>query len=236
MPSIHTLAIMKSYRENKLIYWFVGGWIVISIAILFFYWPIIYSELSYLLRDKSGDTQELAEDKSSEIKKPEKLDVPDKIVISKIEVDAPLVEAKSVGEQDILDALGYGVAHYPNTPLPGEVGNVFVTGHSSNYFWEGGKYNYVFSLLNKLRAGDDIVVYYDGVRYVYQVFEVVVVDSKDISVMNQTGDSILSIMTCDPPGTSWSRRIVKARQISPDPSTNKEIEFMPVIPDELIGN
>lgn len=225
---------MKSMKRNKILFWFLGSWILFTLLLVFLFWPIIYSEISYALRDK----EELGVvNVSEELKKePQKLDVPNKIVISKIDVDAPIVESRSVDEKDILDALTRGIAHYPNTPMPGEVGNVFVTGHSSNYLWAEGDYNYAFSLLNKLEAGDDIVVYYDGIRYVYRVFSVSVVGPKDVSAMNQTNDSVISLMTCDPVGTNWKRRIVKARQLIPDPKNNKSPEYSPIIIDELVGN
>jgi LPXTG-site transpeptidase (sortase) family protein len=225
---------MKSIKRNKILFWFLGSWIIFTLLLVFLFWPIIYSELSYTLKDKNeSNVINISEELSKE---PQKLDVPNKIVISKINVDAPIVEAESVEEKDILDALVQGIAHYPNTPLPGEVGNVFVTGHSSNYLWAEGKYNYVFSLLNKLEAGDDIVVYYDGIKYVYRIFNVSVVSPKDVSVMNQANDSVISLMTCDPVGTNWKRRVVKARQLVPDPKNNKSPEYSPIIIDELVGN
>ena len=76
------------------------------------------------------------------------------VLIPKIGVKAPILWDISSGE--VMDSLQKGVVHLGGTSRPGEKGNTFLTGHSSNYWWKGGDYNNVFALLPALGEGDDI--------------------------------------------------------------------------------
>ena len=154
----------------------------------------------------------------------------DTLFIPKIGVEAPVKYAASKKPADINALLLEGVVHYQGTAFPGEVGNVFVTGHSSYYWWSEGKYNTVFSLLDKLVVGDVVYVNYNKKRYIYKVYESVVVSPKEVSVLNQGDDSILSLMTCTPVGTNYRRLVVRARQISPDPRYNIVQRSQPSLP------
>jgi hypothetical protein len=40
-----------------------------------------------------------------------------------------------------------------------------------------------------------------------------------LSVLRQTPDPQITLITCTPPGTSWKRLVVVAKQISPAPAT-----------------
>ncbi|NTU69359.1 sortase [bacterium] len=226
---------MKSNTKH-ILYLAIGFWVITTAVVFYFFWPLISQEISYFFGKKNNDApqERVVEETKGDVRV--QYDVPNKIVIPKIGVDAPIIEAISVEEADIIKALESGVGHYPNTALPGEVGNIFLTGHSSNYSWAKGSYNFVFSILNKMSVGDKIYIYYDKYLYTYDVFEVTLVSPKDTSVLNQGSDSIVSVMTCDPPGTTWKRRIVKARQVDPSPESNKKNEFKLVVPQELVGN
>jgi LPXTG-site transpeptidase (sortase) family protein len=144
-----------------------------------------------------------------------------RIMIPKIGVDAPIVFAQSRDEKDIQQNLQNGVVHYPGTAMPGELGNVFLTGHSSNYSWAKGHYNYVFTLIEKMSPGDVVIIYYNGGEYDYQVTGTKIVEPTQIEVLNPTPTRVLSLMSCWPVYTSQKRMIVLAQQISPkDTSLN----------------
>jgi LPXTG-site transpeptidase (sortase) family protein len=139
------------------------------------------------------------------------------VVIPKINVDAPVTwEAP---EDTILADLEKGLAQYQGTALPGENGNVFVVGHSSNYWWDKGLFNQVFALLDKVNNGDRIYVTYNNKPYVYQVESIKVVKPNDIEVLNPTDHSVITLMTCTPVGTTLNRLIVQAKQIYPTSNT-----------------
>ena len=152
------------------------------------------------------------------------------LFVPKIGVEAPIVYAESKKQSIINKLLLDGVVHYPDTALPGEIGNVFITGHSSYYWWSKGEYNTVFSILDKLVVGDDIYIHHNNKRYTYRVYDLDVVLPSDTSVLEQGDDSILTLMTCTPVGTNYRRLIVKAKQINPDPRNNKIMKTQPSLP------
>ena len=137
------------------------------------------------------------------------------LVVPKISVTAPIIFVDSTVEANIQEGLHNGVVHYFQTAMPGKVGNVFITGHSSNYWWDKGSYNYVFANLDKLVIGDQAKIYYNGNKYLYQVTNIKVVEPTDMSVLDQTIKPTLTLMTCTPSGTSLRRLIVTFDQISP---------------------
>ncbi len=137
------------------------------------------------------------------------------LIVPKIGVTAPVVFVNTTEEASIQEGLRSGVVHYYQTALPGEVGNSFITGHSSNYWWDKGAYNYIFANLDKLAVGDQAKIYYNGKKYLYQVREVKVVEATEMSVLDQTPKPTLTLMTCTPPGTSWKRLIVSFDQVAP---------------------
>lgn len=137
------------------------------------------------------------------------------LVVPKINVNAPIVFSPTSEEKIIQEYLTKGVVHYPGTAVPGTVGNSFITGHSSNFWWIKGNYNYVFVNLDKLAVGDQAKIYHNGKKFVYQVSEIKVVSPTDVSVLAATDTPVLTLMTCTPPGTNWKRLIVRFEQISP---------------------
>lgn len=133
---------------------------------------------------------------------------PNYLVIPKIGVVAPI--SWNVMESGIDTALKKGIAHYKKTALPDEIGNTFIFGHSSYYWWAEGSYKQVFALLDKVEKGDRIYVNYKKTIYAYVVTDKVVVGPDDVSVMAQSNQKILSLMTCVPVGTNLKRLVVKA--------------------------
>lgn len=106
------------------------------------------------------------------------------------------------------------LAHLPGSALPGEKGNVFITGHSTfTPLYKVGNYKAIFSHLSELKRGDEIDLEALGQRFVYIVEGMKIVDPKDVSVVeppNNTG-RFLTLMTCVPPGFYTKRLIVLAR-------------------------
>lgn len=153
-----------------------------------------------------------------------------RILIPKIEKNIPviptnpeyLIQQDWAGlEEQIQKDLRGGVIHYPGTAYPGQIGNVFITGHSSYYFWDPGRYKNVFALLDRLVAGDKVIVYFDSKKYIYEVYDIKVVEPDETSVLSQPMNrSILTLMTCTPTGTVSKRLIVNLQQIFPDPAQN----------------
>jgi phosphatidylglycerol:prolipoprotein diacylglycerol transferase len=70
--------------------------------------------------------------------------------------------------------LEQGIVHIAYTPMPGEVGNSYIIGHSSNYAWIKSNYNKIFKPLEKKsEVGDEFFIYdYFGRELKFKVFEV----------------------------------------------------------------
>jgi len=142
-----------------------------------------------------------------------------KLIIPKINVDIPVVyDVKTFDETAIQRGLERGVVHYGNTALPGQIGNNVIVGHSSNNFFNNGRYKFAFVLLSRLDEGDNIILHYKGTRYIYRVFNKAIIDANDFRLVQQTDEAVVTLITCDPPGTSWRRLVVQAEQVSPDPA------------------
>jgi len=147
-----------------------------------------------------------------------------RIVIPKIGKSVPLIDMSteyisgelwSGLETQIQDGLRKGVVHYPGTAKPGQYGNVFMTGHSSYYPWDDGKFKDVFALLGRLEQGDEFMVYYDQIKYVYKVTGKREVQPDEVNVLEQPQDmKVATLMTCTPVGTTLRRLIIQAEQVS----------------------
>lgn len=145
-----------------------------------------------------------------------------RLIIPKIAKNIPIVPME--GELDlntlpgefedlVQKSLRDGVLHYPGTAEPGQYGNAFITGHSSYYPWDPGKYKDVFALLDQLEVGDQYYIYYNQRKYSYEVIEKKVVSPLETSVLEQAMDKKIStLMTCTPVGTAINRLIIVAKQ------------------------
>lgn len=106
------------------------------------------------------------------------------------------------------------LAHMPGTALPGDKGNVFITGHSSlQQLFRPDNYKAIFANLPKIGKGDQIIIDAGGNHYEYVVEGLKIVDPKAVWVVNppDSNGRYLSLMTCVPPGFNTQRLIVLAR-------------------------
>ncbi|MBN1994125.1 MAG: sortase [Anaerolineae bacterium] len=146
--------------------------------------------------------------------------VPARIVVEKIDLDAPVVEmgwrlqerwGKLISEWDVPDQ---EAAWHRNSALPGEGGNVVISGHNNSM---GGR---VFADLEKLEPGDEIILWTSqGDSFVYQVDEKRLVRALGASqeaqeflqaVMEPTSYEQLTLITCWPNWTNTHRLIIIA--------------------------
>jgi LPXTG-site transpeptidase (sortase) family protein len=113
------------------------------------------------------------------------------------------VVVQGVTADDIRSAPG----HYPNTALPGQVGNFSVAGHRTRaIFWD----------LDVLKNGDAIVVETKDKFYIYRVSQTEVVSPTAVQVVapvpNQPGTkatkAMITMTTCNPKYNNYERLIV----------------------------
>lgn len=138
---------------------------------------------------------------------------PDMLVIERLSIKAPIVYPKGSSETDFQNALRGGVVHYPDTARPGEPGNVFIFGHSSDLPWARGDYKTVFALLPQIGKGDDILVSDpSGNTFKYTVIDTFQTSANNVALLDQ-GDGTrrrLTLQTSYPIGTALRRWIVIA--------------------------
>jgi len=112
-------------------------------------------------------------------------------------------------EKNIQSGLQEGVVVHPVSHSPGNYGNFFLTGHSSYYTWDEGRFKDVFALLHEVKVGDLVEVYWEGKKYVYKIRAEEVVPPTAVEVLNQPKDKFLiTLMTCTPVGTNKNRLIL----------------------------
>ena len=135
------------------------------------------------------------------------------IVIPKIGASARVFpNVDPTNEAEFLPILLKGVAHAKGTVFPGTKGTTYFFAHSTDNFWDVGRYNAVFYLLKDLNVGDDIIVYFHNQRYDYVVEGEKLVDPSDTSAITNSHNTPeqLVLQTCWPPGTALKRLLVYA--------------------------
>lgn len=234
-PQQKALTKLNKIRKHK--HWYNIKLVIgtVLVFLLIFYSQFFISQFIYLFNKPSSNNQNntnqtqpatpsnpVGPTPAPTQPQPEVVGPQNEIIIPKIGITAPLVFIDTNNEIDVLRALRDGVVHYYGTAYPGEVGNSVFFGHSSNDWWEPGNYKFVFVLLEKLVPGDTYDIHYNSRKYTYTVTETKVVAPTDLSVLNQTSEPTSTLITCTPPGTSWRRFIVFAKQTSPAPSTTPQ--------------
>ena len=145
-----------------------------------------------------------------------------KIAIPALEVETLVVEGTSPA------ALRAGAGHYPNTPLPGQVGNVAIAGHRTTY----GR---PFNRLDELQDGDEIWLVTPVGDHRYVVTDepasdncrrtdgaACITDPKDWQVVAPTSGSTLTLTTCHPKGSAAERLIIRAVLVDSHPADTYE--------------
>lgn len=138
------------------------------------------------------------------------------IVIERIGVNAPIVADVSVTDEKAYnEALKTGIAHASTSKYPSnKPGNVYLFAHASINFWRLGKHANVFNLVRKLDLGDRIHVFYKGEPYIYEVVNKETMKGwNTYPITRSVVEPILTLQTCDPPGTTLNRMVVTAKLI-----------------------
>ncbi len=135
------------------------------------------------------------------------------IVIEKINANAKVIpQIDPADEKAYIKALQEGVVEAKGSTIPGEPGNIYIFSHSTDAPWNIARYNAIFYLLRELVPGDRIIVFYQGRRYDYIVFDKTTTKPDDISFLsNRYNKPVLTLQTCDPPGTLLNRLIIRAK-------------------------
>lgn len=138
-----------------------------------------------------------------------------RLVIPHMKVDVLVVEGTT------LAALRAGAGHYPETPLPGERGNVGIAGHRTTY----GR---PFNRLDEMRVGDVAYLYTPFAKYTYKVVKPFgghpnpwAVLPNAFYVVSQEGvlgsGHWLTLTTCNPKGSATQRLVLRLTLVKTEP-------------------
>lgn len=119
------------------------------------------------------------------------------IKIPKIGITRTVVEGVTVPQ------LARGPGHYPESPLPGQKGNVAIAGHRTTY-------GQPFHNVDKLQPGDQILTKTVQGDFVYEVDRLEIVQPNDVAILEDKGDSRLTLIACHPKYSLSQRIIVHA--------------------------
>ena len=108
-----------------------------------------------------------------------------------------------IGEGVDNETLKYSVGHFSDTAMPGQKGNFCVIGHRS---YTHGEF---FNRLDEIEENDEIIVEYNGKEFKYKVTEIKVVKPEEVSVLNQSEEEEITLITCTPIRVGSHRLIIK---------------------------
>lgn len=139
------------------------------------------------------------------------------VLIPRFGSDYEVTVAEGVGKKTILDTGALG--HYPETALPGALGNFSVAGHRTTY---GKPLNKIADLV----AGDAVVVRTQDTWYVYEVTDSLIVMPDQVEViapvpglepgapLPELTERFITLTSCHPMFSARERFIVHGRLTS----------------------
>ncbi len=135
-----------------------------------------------------------------------------KIRIPSIGVSRTVVEGVALGQ------LKRGPGHYPETPLPGQAGNVSIAGHRTTY-------GQPFHNIDKVKVGDQVVFDTLQGQFIYEVTESKVVQPDQVEILEDKGDNRITLIACHPKYSAAQRLIVIGKLVGkPAPALTGQAE------------
>lgn len=127
------------------------------------------------------------------------------------------IEIPEIGVNDIVVAgidtgdLKKGPGHFPDTPLPGQLGNAAIAGHRTTY-------GQPFHNVDKLQVGDDIVVTTLNGEFTYKVTGTQIVSPSDYQVISTSDPTkaTITLVSCHPKWTAQERIIISGELAPPE--------------------
>lgn len=121
------------------------------------------------------------------------------LYINSVNIQGAVVDGNDSREMD------RGFWHFPLSGQPGQKGNTVIIAHR---FLHLPPRTDTFFMLDKVKIGEKIIIQQKDGVYRYTVTETKVVDKNDRSVLSQTYDYRLTLITCHPLWTSDKRLVV----------------------------
>lgn len=214
--------------------WFCGylGYFLLIVSLAVFSLtagPILITEAVYRIEKKSSDLSQEYDSVTNQKRGQQERIVTTEaaeygvstnfsIAIPKINVKAEIIaNVNPASEKEYQEALKYGVAHALETGFPGGNDTIYLFAHSSNPLIPTDHTGAVFYLLKELAPKDQIIIFFSGQKFVYEVAQNVITSPDDTSWLTQNTGEKLVLQTCWPPGTRQKRLLVIAKPINPNP-------------------
>lgn len=105
--------------------------------------------------------------------------------------------------------LSGALGHMEETAMPGEAGNCVIAGHR-NY-----NFGLFFNRLDEVVIGDEIIVETKENVYTYHVTDILVVEPQQVSVLQETQEASITLITCTPLYIASHRLIVTGTLVEP---------------------
>lgn len=127
------------------------------------------------------------------------------------------LEIPRLGRDDIMVAgvetsdLKRGPGHFPDTPLPGQLGNAAIAGHRTTY-------GAPFFDVDDLQVGDDIIATTLNGTFTYRVTGSEIVASNQYDVVSNSDPEVatLTLVSCEPKYTAQKRIIIYSELVAPE--------------------
>ncbi len=135
--------------------------------------------------------------------------------VPKIGISVPIIFAESADKDSLMKNLDLGVVYYPGSVYPGQAGQIVILGHSAPTGWPKIKHDWVFTDLEKLTPGDEIMIDLNGKQYKYLVKQKTII-KRGADVPTDTSganNSVLTLISCWPPGKDYQRIAVAAELV-----------------------
>ncbi len=123
-----------------------------------------------------------------------------RLVIPKIGVNLPIHEGTNEAA-----ALNGGAWHIPGSSSPDQGGNTVLSGHRFQYRPPS---NLTLYLLNELKKGDIMIIYWKGKEYDFRVSTTQILPKERTDVAQPTLDTRLTVTTCHPLFSTKERLVV----------------------------
>jgi sortase A len=117
---------------------------------------------------------------------------------------------RTVVESVLLSQLKRGPGHYPETPLPGQRGNVAIAGHRTTY-------GQPFHNFDKVEPGDEVLFETLQGEFTYEVTEIKIVEPDQVEILEDQGDDRVTLIACHPK-YSAAQRIIVIGQLVDEPA------------------
>jgi sortase A len=119
-------------------------------------------------------------------------------------IEVPRLNLSAIAREGVDDrTLRIAIGHIPGTAFPGQHGNAGFAAHRDTFFRP----------LQSVREGDEVIVTTPAGVYRYSVTAMRIVDPDDVSVLDPTPDTSITLVTCYPfnyVGSAPRRFIVRA--------------------------